>query len=54
MGVYASLGVAQAFGAFLMGATFAILTYFASQNLHKVSAILLTLFYLLTLFLGCH
>ena len=49
MGVYASLGVAQAFGAFLMGATFAILTYFASQNLHKVSAIsLLTLFYLLT------
>ncbi|PPQ64144.1 hypothetical protein CVT24_008774 [Panaeolus cyanescens] len=35
MGVYAALGVSQAFAAFLMGATFSLLTFFASQRLHK-------------------
>ncbi|KAF8969223.1 ABC transporter [Flammula alnicola] len=37
MGVYAGLGVAQAVASFFMGATFALLTYFASQRLHKVA-----------------
>jgi hypothetical protein len=37
MGVYAALGVGQAISAFLMGATFALLTYFASQRLHKAA-----------------
>jgi hypothetical protein len=37
MGVYAALGLGQAVSAFLMGATFALLTYFASQRLHKVA-----------------
>jgi len=35
MGVYAALGLGQALAAFLMGASFALLTYFASQRLHK-------------------
>ncbi|KIL64510.1 hypothetical protein M378DRAFT_163292 [Amanita muscaria Koide BX008] len=35
MGLYAMLGGAQAFAAFLMGSSFAMLTYFASQRLHK-------------------
>ncbi|KAF9046870.1 ABC transporter [Hymenopellis radicata] len=37
MGIYAALGVAQAFGFFIMGSTFALLTYFASQRLHSKS-----------------
>ncbi|KAF5342067.1 hypothetical protein D9611_001575 [Ephemerocybe angulata] len=37
MGIYAALGVSQAVAAFLMGATFAVLTYFASKTLHKGS-----------------
>lgn len=36
MGVYAALGVAQAIAFFIMGTTFALLTYFASQRLHSV------------------
>ncbi|KAF8623627.1 hypothetical protein AX17_007328 [Amanita inopinata Kibby_2008] len=35
MGLYAFLGVFQAFASFLMGGAFAMLTYFASQRLHK-------------------
>ncbi|TFK40264.1 ABC transporter [Crucibulum laeve] len=35
MGIYAGLGVAQAAASFLMGSMFAMLTYFASQRLHK-------------------
>ncbi|RPD61094.1 P-loop containing nucleoside triphosphate hydrolase protein [Lentinus tigrinus ALCF2SS1-7] len=35
MGIYAALGVSQAFTFFMMGATFASLTYFASQAMHK-------------------
>ncbi|THV02862.1 ABC transporter [Dendrothele bispora CBS 962.96] len=35
MGIYAALGVTQAFSMFLMGSTFALMTYFASQSLHK-------------------
>ncbi|KJA16429.1 hypothetical protein HYPSUDRAFT_207024 [Hypholoma sublateritium FD-334 SS-4] len=34
MGVYAALGVSQAVFSYMMGATFALLTYFASQRLH--------------------
>ncbi|KAJ3795163.1 ABC transporter [Lentinula aff. detonsa] len=37
MGIYAGLGVAQAMAMFLMGTTFAMLTYFASQRLHKAA-----------------
>ncbi|KAJ3876293.1 ABC transporter [Lentinula edodes] len=37
MGIYAGLGVAQAAAMFLMGTTFAMLTYFASQRLHKAA-----------------
>jgi hypothetical protein len=37
MGVYASIGVSQAIFNFFMGAMFALLTYYASQRLHKVS-----------------
>ena len=37
MGVYAALGVSQAISAFLMGVTFTLLTYFASQRLHKAA-----------------
>lgn len=37
MGIYAALGAAQAVAAFMMGSTFAMLTYFASQQLHRVS-----------------
>ncbi|KAJ7678475.1 ABC transporter [Mycena rosella] len=35
MGIYAFFGLSQAIFFFFMGATFAMLTYFASQNLHK-------------------
>ncbi|KAJ3514870.1 hypothetical protein NLJ89_g2120 [Agrocybe chaxingu] len=35
MGIYAGLGVGQAVANFLMGAAFAVLTYFASQSLHR-------------------
>ncbi|KAJ7650714.1 ABC transporter [Roridomyces roridus] len=35
MAIYAALGVSQAFTFFFMGSAFALLTYFASQNLHK-------------------
>ncbi|KAF9000599.1 ABC transporter [Cyathus striatus] len=35
MGIYAGLGVSQAIAAFLMGSTFSMLTYFASQRLHR-------------------
>ena len=37
MGIYAALGVSQSLTMFFMGASFAILTYFASQKLHEVS-----------------
>ncbi|KAI0749569.1 ABC transporter [Daedaleopsis nitida] len=37
MGIYAALGVSQALTFFMMGATFASLTYFASQALHKAA-----------------
>jgi hypothetical protein len=36
MGIYAALGVSQAFFSFLTGVMFALLTYFASRRLHKV------------------
>ncbi|KAI0714464.1 P-loop containing nucleoside triphosphate hydrolase protein [Cerioporus squamosus] len=35
MGIYAALGVSQAVTFFMMGATFASLTYFASQAMHR-------------------
>ncbi|KAK7051247.1 hypothetical protein VNI00_004747 [Paramarasmius palmivorus] len=35
IGIYAMLGGAQAVAMFMMGSTFALLTYFASQRLHK-------------------
>ncbi|KAH6913063.1 ATP-binding cassette transporter YOR1 [Coprinopsis sp. MPI-PUGE-AT-0042] len=35
MGIYAALGVGQALFTFTMGAAFAMLTFFASQRLHK-------------------
>ncbi|KAF9484351.1 ABC transporter [Pholiota conissans] len=37
MGIYASLGIGQALSSYLMGATFALLTYFASQRLHRAA-----------------
>lgn len=37
LGVYAGLGVAQTLTFFMMGACFALLTYFASQRLHKIA-----------------
>ncbi|KAF5382133.1 hypothetical protein D9615_004305 [Tricholomella constricta] len=37
MGIYAFLGVAQAIAFFIMGSMFALLTYFASQSLHKAA-----------------
>jgi hypothetical protein len=37
MTIYAGLGVSQAIFYFFMGAMFAILTYYTSQRLHKVS-----------------
>ncbi|KAK0204702.1 P-loop containing nucleoside triphosphate hydrolase protein [Desarmillaria ectypa] len=37
MGIYAMLGVAQAIAFFVMGSTFAILTYLASQRLHSLA-----------------
>jgi hypothetical protein len=36
MGIYAAFGCSQALVSFVMGATFALLTFFASQRLHKV------------------
>ena len=36
MGIYAAFVFSQALFSFFMGSTFALLTYFASQNLHKV------------------
>ena len=36
MGIYAAFGCSQALFSFFMGSTFALLTFFASQNLHKV------------------
>lgn len=44
MGIYAGLGIAQAVATFTMGTTFALLTYFASQRLHKVCTFILYLF----------
>ncbi|KAI6025090.1 hypothetical protein PISMIDRAFT_27312 [Pisolithus microcarpus 441] len=35
MGIYAALGVSQAFTMFFVGFVFALLTYYASQNLHE-------------------
>nr|VWO99753.1 Phosphate:H symporter (Phosphate:H symporter, variant) [Ganoderma boninense] len=37
MGIYAGLGISQAITFFMMGATFASLTYFASQTLHRAA-----------------
>ncbi|KZP02968.1 hypothetical protein FIBSPDRAFT_769650 [Athelia psychrophila] len=37
MGVYAGLGVSQAIFSFAMGASFALLTYYASQSLHRMA-----------------
>ncbi|KAG7096565.1 hypothetical protein E1B28_003986 [Marasmius oreades] len=37
MAIYAVLGVAQAVFMFIMGSTFAMLTYFASQRLHRAA-----------------
>ena len=37
MGIYAGLGVSQAITFFMMGSTFASLTYFASQALHRAA-----------------
>jgi hypothetical protein len=37
-GIYAALGVSQALTMFMMGAVFALLTYYASQQLHGVRA----------------
>ena len=37
MGIYAALGVSQAITFFMMGATFALLTYFVSQALHRAA-----------------
>ena len=37
MGIYAALGVLQALNMFFTGASFAMLTYHASQRLHEVS-----------------
>jgi hypothetical protein len=39
MGIYAFLGVAQAIAFFAMGSMFALLTFFASQQLHKVNSL---------------
>ncbi|KAG1747124.1 ABC transporter [Suillus paluster] len=36
-GIYATLGVSQALTMFIMGAIFALLTYYASQQLHRIS-----------------
>lgn len=36
MGIYAALGVSQSLTMFFTGATFALLTYYASQELHEV------------------
>ncbi|KDR78885.1 hypothetical protein GALMADRAFT_244528 [Galerina marginata CBS 339.88] len=35
MGLYGALGVANVIGTFIMGATFALFTYFSSQRLHR-------------------
>ncbi|KAG1821831.1 ABC transporter [Suillus subaureus] len=36
-GIYAALGISQALTMFMMGGTFAVLTYYASQQLHRRS-----------------
>ncbi|KAG1831992.1 ABC transporter [Suillus subalutaceus] len=36
-GIYAALGISQALTMFMMGGTFALLTYYASQQLHRRS-----------------
>jgi hypothetical protein len=36
MAIYAAFGCSQALFSFSMSATIALLTFFASQNLHKV------------------
>jgi hypothetical protein len=36
MGIYAGLGVGQAVTFFIMGAIFAMFTYAASKNMHRV------------------
>ena len=35
MGIYAALGVSLALGFFFMGLIFALITYYASRNLHQ-------------------
>ncbi|KAG9017508.1 hypothetical protein FRB90_001017 [Tulasnella sp. 427] len=35
MGVYAALGVAQAFGMFMMGLSFTLINYYSAKNLHR-------------------
>ncbi|KAF9268335.1 hypothetical protein L218DRAFT_954696 [Marasmius fiardii PR-910] len=37
MGIYAALGATTAIAFFIMGSTFALLTYFASQKLHRAA-----------------
>ena len=37
MGVYAALGIGQAVSGFLMGGSFALLSYFASQRLYTAA-----------------
>jgi hypothetical protein len=39
MAIYAAFGVGQAVSMFLIGSSFALLTFFASQRLHKVSVL---------------
>lgn len=48
MGIYAALGVSQSLTMFVMGASFAILTYYASKRLHEVCLCLFVYKYLLT------
>jgi len=54
MGIYAGLGVAQAFIFFFMGASFSILAYFASRTLHRVSLLRSSDLMMSDLLLGCH
>ena len=37
LGIYAGLGVSQTLGFFLMGYCFALLTYYASRDLHRIA-----------------
>lgn len=37
MGIYAAIGISQAFWTFLSGAMFAFLSYFASKRLHQMA-----------------